>query len=69
MSQLHPSQVHTYLQMHSRAKAASWLCWATSVLVLCAAVDVQQKQIRPWLFLGLQLPCGVEEISKNQLNN
>jgi energy-coupling factor transporter ATP-binding protein EcfA2 len=52
MSDLHPSQVHAYLQMHSRAKNASWLCWAASVLVLCAAVDVRQKQIKPWLLFG-----------------
>ncbi|MBD2360031.1 hypothetical protein H6G36_02255 [Anabaena minutissima FACHB-250] len=38
--------------MYSQAQKASWLCWATSVLVLCAAVDVRQKQIKPWLLIG-----------------
>lgn len=52
MTELHPSQVHSYLQMYSRAKTASWLCWAASVLVLCAAVDVRIKQIKPWLLVG-----------------
>lgn len=52
MTDLHPSQVHTYLQMYARAKTVSWLCWAASVLVLCAAVDVRQKQIKPWLLIG-----------------
>jgi hypothetical protein len=52
MSELHPSQVHLYLQMYGRAKTGSWLCWAASVLVLCAAVDVRQKQIKPWLLFG-----------------
>ena len=52
MADLHPSQVHSYLQMHRRAKTASWLCWGTSVLVLCAAVDVRARQIKPWLLIG-----------------
>jgi hypothetical protein len=51
MSDLHPSQVHTYLLMYNRANFASWLCWGASVLVLCAAVD-SQKQIKPWLLIG-----------------
>ncbi len=71
MSDLHPSQVHTYLQMYDRARAASWLCWATSILVLCAAVDVRSKQIKPWLLLGATsaLAGGVNlKDSAKQLN-
>ncbi|WGV25685.1 hypothetical protein [Halotia branconii] len=49
---LHPSQVHSYLKMYHSTQTASWLCWAASVLVLCAAVDVRQKQIKPWLLFG-----------------
>lgn len=52
MSELHPSQVHSYLTMYSQAQKASWLCWAASVLVLCAAVDVRQKQYKPWFLMG-----------------
>jgi hypothetical protein len=52
MSDLHPSQVQTYLQMYNRANSASWLCWAASVLVLCAALGSQKQQIKPWLLIG-----------------
>lgn len=38
--------------MYSQAQKASWLCWAASVLVLCAAVDVRQKQYKPWFLMG-----------------
>ncbi|MBD2491119.1 type IV secretory system conjugative DNA transfer family protein, partial [Aulosira sp. FACHB-615] len=52
MAELHPSQVHLYLKMYHNANKASWLCWVVCVLVLCAAVDIRQKQLKPWLLMG-----------------
>ncbi|MBH8561666.1 hypothetical protein I8748_05640 [Nostoc sp. CENA67] len=52
MTNLHPSQVHSYLQMYQRAQITSWMCWGASVLVLCAAVDIRARQIKPWLLIG-----------------
>ncbi|MEM6399795.1 MAG: hypothetical protein AAF757_06115 [Cyanobacteria bacterium P01_D01_bin.116] len=54
MSDLHPSQLHHYLQMHSRAKATSWGCLAASVLLLSlgASLRGEAKQYKPWLFGG-----------------
>lgn len=71
-SDLHPSQVHSYLQMHSRTKTVSWLCWGASVLVLCAAVDVRQKQNKPWLMIastsalvgGIKLRSSAKQLNR-----
>jgi hypothetical protein len=52
MSDLHPSQLQTYLYLYNRTKTVSWLCWATSVLVLFASIDIRQKQIKPWMLIG-----------------
>jgi energy-coupling factor transporter ATP-binding protein EcfA2 len=35
--------------MYNRAKLASWLCLGTAILTLCAAVDLKQKSVKPWL--------------------
>lgn len=48
MTELHPSQVHTYLQLYNRANWASWCGLITTVLILFAAIDAQ-KQSKPWL--------------------
>ena len=61
MSELHPSQVHHYLQMHSRAKITSWACLIASILLLSVAVE-NRKQ-RPWI---LGSSCAVLAVGSTQ---
>ncbi|MEO1185310.1 MAG: hypothetical protein AAFX46_11680 [Cyanobacteria bacterium J06636_27] len=54
MSDLHPSQLHDYLRMYSRAKATSWGCLVASLLLLSVGSLLRReaKQYKPWLFGG-----------------
>ena len=49
---LHPSQLHHYLQLHSRAKVTSWGCLVASVLLLSLGTSLrgEGRQYKPWLF-------------------
>lgn len=51
---LHPSQIHHYLQLHTRAKATSWGCLVVSLLLLSVGSSLkgEGKQYKPWLFGG-----------------
>ncbi|MEO0840958.1 MAG: type IV secretory system conjugative DNA transfer family protein [Cyanobacteria bacterium J06632_19] len=51
---LHPSQLHDYLKMYSRAKITSWGCLVVSVLLLSigASSKGEGRQYKPWLFGG-----------------
>lgn len=46
---LHPSQLHDYLQMRDRAKNTAWGCLTASILLLAASAEVKPKQIKPWI--------------------
>lgn len=61
MTDLHPSQLHHYLQMYARAKIASWACLVASILLLCVAVE-NRKQ-RPWI---LGSSCAVLAVGSTQ---
>jgi len=52
MSELHPSQLHQYMQLCDRAKWASWGCLTTSILLLSLSSSLRKesKQYKPWLF-------------------
>ncbi|MBE9216661.1 hypothetical protein IQ247_29050 [Plectonema cf. radiosum LEGE 06105] len=54
MDNLHPSQLHHYLQLHSRAKVTSWGCLITSVLLLSLGTSLrgEGREYKPWLFGG-----------------
>lgn len=54
MENLHPSQLHHYLQLHSRAKVTSWGCLITSLLLLSLGTSLrgEGRQYKPWLFGG-----------------
>lgn len=48
---LHPSQLHHYLQMSQRAKLASWGCLVASILLLSigASLRGEARQYKPWV--------------------
>ena len=48
---LHPSQLHHYLQIYQRAKLASWGCLVASILLLSigASLRGQALQYKPWV--------------------
>ena len=48
---LHPSQLHHYLQMSQRAKLGSWGCLVASILLLSIGVSLrgQALQYKPWV--------------------
>ena len=49
---LHPSQLHHYSQLYTRAKTTSWGCLVASVLLLSigASLRGEGRQYKPWLF-------------------
>ncbi|MGB3637477.1 MAG: hypothetical protein WBA39_07860 [Rivularia sp. (in: cyanobacteria)] len=49
---LHPSQIHDYLKMYTRAKVTSWGCLVASALLLSLGTSLkgEGKQYKPWLF-------------------
>ena len=49
---LHPSQLHDYLKMYSRAKFWSWGCLVASMLLLSVGTSLrgEGRQYKPWLF-------------------
>ena len=49
---LHPSQIHDYLKMYTRAKVTSWGCLVASVLLLSLGTSLkgEGRQYKPWLF-------------------
>lgn len=47
MSELHPSQLLQYLQIHQRCKIASWGCLTVSALLLFASAE-GKRNIKPW---------------------
>ena len=57
---LHPSQLHDYLQMSQRAKLASWGCLVASILLLSIGVSLrgEAKQYKPWV-----LSAGVASLA------
>lgn len=48
MTELHPSQLHQYLQIYQRCKYASWGCLAVSLLLLFAAPE-SKRHLKPWI--------------------
>lgn len=65
MSELHPSQLHSYIELQNRAKWASWGCLVASVLLLSlgATLRGESKQYKPWV-LGASV--GVLIVGRGQ---
>ena len=57
---LHPSQLHHYLQMSQRAKLASWGCLVASILLLSIGASLRGEalQYKPWV-----LSAGVASLA------
>ncbi|OUL33113.1 hypothetical protein BV372_17355 [Nostoc sp. T09] len=63
MTDLHPSQLHNYLQMYTRTKWTYWGCLASSMLIFFASADIKPKHLKPWI---LGSSTAVLIVGKNQ---
>lgn len=63
MTELHPSQLHNYLQMYTRTKWTYWGCLASSMLIFFASADIKPKHLKPWI---LGSSAAVLAVGKNQ---